>query len=311
MVFQDEKVGKFINTYFISSKINGKEGEGPELKKKLSVPGYPTVIFMNSDGEELYRTLGFDGNKETYLLLLDYFASGIWKGTEDKKMNVLDMKSPYPLIANSLTDDLLKLTGDPDNVDLNFMLALKYTAQYEPDKAIPYFTKVVAIDPQNEKGYADEANYRMAVHAVRKDNDIEPLRSFLRKTSNRRFIESGYTTMASSYARLKDMNPEKAIELYEEALSQLPDDTDLLNEFAWFIHENQLKDHYGRGIELANKAVDLSPKNAYIWDTLAWLYYDKGDVKNARNAMNKAIKLQPDHEEFRKNLDKFQEKKTL
>lgn len=60
-------------------------------------------------------------------------------------------------------------------------------------------------------------------------------------------------------------------------------------------------------IELAQKAAELEPKEARIWNTLAWLFFEKGELQKAIKAMNKAVELDPEREEFKKNLKKFEQ----
>jgi thiol-disulfide isomerase/thioredoxin len=57
--FKDEAAGKFFNENFINMKIDMEKGEGPQLAMKYSVRAYPTLIFLNSKGEEVHRALGY------------------------------------------------------------------------------------------------------------------------------------------------------------------------------------------------------------------------------------------------------------
>ncbi len=62
--FTDEKVGEFFNDNFINLKIDMEKGEGPELARKLQVTAYPTLFFINKDGEIVKRVLGAKPAKE-------------------------------------------------------------------------------------------------------------------------------------------------------------------------------------------------------------------------------------------------------
>lgn len=57
-VFVDEKVGKFMNANFICLKTDMEKGEGPELSRKFDVSAYPTLLFLNSEGGLVQRTVG-------------------------------------------------------------------------------------------------------------------------------------------------------------------------------------------------------------------------------------------------------------
>jgi len=57
-VFQLEVVGALFNDNFISIKVNAERGEGPELAKRFGVTVFPTLIYLNSEGEVVKQQLG-------------------------------------------------------------------------------------------------------------------------------------------------------------------------------------------------------------------------------------------------------------
>ncbi|MBA3901373.1 MAG: thioredoxin family protein [Bacteroidetes bacterium] len=62
--FSDKEVGGFYNPNFINVAIDGEKGEGPELARKYSVTGYPTLLFFDSKGNLIARTAGFHNAKD-------------------------------------------------------------------------------------------------------------------------------------------------------------------------------------------------------------------------------------------------------
>jgi thioredoxin 1 len=59
ITFPDAAVGKYFNDRFINVKIDGEKGEGPTIRQRYEVRGYPTLLFLNHDGEVVHRTAGF------------------------------------------------------------------------------------------------------------------------------------------------------------------------------------------------------------------------------------------------------------
>ena len=57
-VFTDSEVGAYFNDYFVNVKIDMEQGEGPNLAKAWEIRGYPTLIFLNGDGEVIHRSMG-------------------------------------------------------------------------------------------------------------------------------------------------------------------------------------------------------------------------------------------------------------
>lgn len=57
-VFPLPTVGDFMNTHFVSLKVDMEKGEGPELSKKYEVQAYPTFLILDSEGKEINRLVG-------------------------------------------------------------------------------------------------------------------------------------------------------------------------------------------------------------------------------------------------------------
>lgn len=57
--FRSKAVGEQYNPAFVNISLNGEKGDGPALALKYQVRGYPTFLFINSDGKVVYRTDGF------------------------------------------------------------------------------------------------------------------------------------------------------------------------------------------------------------------------------------------------------------
>jgi len=65
-VFTKPEVGALFNQKFINVKIDMESGEGPKLAKKYPLEGYPTLFFINPDGEIVKQVIGYQ-NPETLL----------------------------------------------------------------------------------------------------------------------------------------------------------------------------------------------------------------------------------------------------
>ena len=55
--FGDANVIQFVRQYLIAVKVDGDRSR--KLRQRFSVEGYPTILFLNSDGAELKRIKGF------------------------------------------------------------------------------------------------------------------------------------------------------------------------------------------------------------------------------------------------------------
>ncbi|WP_165372130.1 thioredoxin family protein [Emticicia agri] len=57
-VFTNTEVGEKFNASFINYKVDAEKGEGNTLAKKYSISGYPTYLFINAEGDVVYRAIG-------------------------------------------------------------------------------------------------------------------------------------------------------------------------------------------------------------------------------------------------------------
>ena len=60
-VFTQKKVGDVFNEKFVNIKIDMEKGEGIDLKKKYSVTGFPTLLFLDAEGKVVHKKVGATG----------------------------------------------------------------------------------------------------------------------------------------------------------------------------------------------------------------------------------------------------------
>jgi thioredoxin-related protein len=57
-VFTQKEVGEFYNQNFINVKMDMEHGEGPEFARSFPVRAYPTLMFINPQGEKFHDHVG-------------------------------------------------------------------------------------------------------------------------------------------------------------------------------------------------------------------------------------------------------------
>lgn len=57
-VFPDNNVGLFYNSNFVNFKLDMEKGVGKEVKKTYGISAYPTLLYINGEGEVEHRSLG-------------------------------------------------------------------------------------------------------------------------------------------------------------------------------------------------------------------------------------------------------------
>lgn len=58
-VFTRDDIGTLFNKEFINVKFDMESGEGPMLAEKYPLQGYPTLFFINPDGEVMKEVIGY------------------------------------------------------------------------------------------------------------------------------------------------------------------------------------------------------------------------------------------------------------
>ncbi len=102
---------------------------------------------------------------------------------------------------------------------------------------------------------------------------------------NVEYITQVYTMKADVYYRMKEYD--KAFELYELALKKNNEDLTLLNNFAYYLAEQdvRLKD----AEEMAAFVIEKEKDNSTFLDTYAWVLYKRGKLKEASKIMSDII----------------------
>ncbi len=93
------------------------------------------------------------------------------------------------------------------------------------------------------------------------------------------------TMRADVYYRMKDYK--KAFELFDEALKYNNDDLTVLNNYAYYLAEQDQK--LKEAEEMAKKVIELEGDNNTFLDTYGWVLYKRGKLKEAAEVMQKII----------------------
>ena len=101
-VFTDKNVAEFYNKNFVNARIDMEKGEGRDIAAQYGIRSYPTLLFLNGEGEVVGKELGYL-NTEDFLAL----------GTKNNKPD---------LVNSNLKDEFLK--GKLDQTSLLSFITL-------------------------------------------------------------------------------------------------------------------------------------------------------------------------------------------
>lgn len=80
-----------------------------------------------------------------------------------------------------------------------------------------------------------------------------------------------------------------ALAVFENALSQKPNDVMMLNNLAYLLTENLQRPE--EAVELARKAATLAPNNSLVLDTLGWSLFRAGETAPALTALERSVSI--------------------
>jgi tetratricopeptide (TPR) repeat protein len=195
------------NVINLSQDIIFVRAEGKKdtlISDRYKIAGYPTVILMNSSGEEIDRIFGYV-KPDTFVTIIEDYLQGI----------------------NTLDDLVRKFEEDSSDIDLAFRLADKYEGRRMYEQAGIYYQKVVEMDPEDRKGKSDDALFSLAWIQIRgKDYSkaLEVFKNFLQKFPQSEMALDAEMYIPYCYSKIGDTT--QALELYQKFLTQHPDSPD-------------------------------------------------------------------------------------
>jgi TolA-binding protein len=187
---------------FVFAKVNAKEDT--TAAQHYGIAGFPTVVLLNSRGEEIDRILGFLPPQEFIRQIEDYLAG---KGIFSSVLQELEEK--------------------PNDVHLIFEVAERYYGRAKLDEAVDHYEKVFWWDQWNEKGKSDLALYYIGI-AQRKDKAydqaIVQFQRLIDTYPNSQLVPDAIVYKGYVYGKWG--KTEEAIATYEGFLSEYPDHGD-------------------------------------------------------------------------------------
>ena len=108
--FPQQTVGDYFNKNFVNYKIDAEKGEGPGLAGKYEVSAYPTLVFVNAEGELVYKFMGVrtadkliaeGGRKPCVYMLLAPRIAAMEKEYEQGKRGKVFLGEYYALLKES------------------------------------------------------------------------------------------------------------------------------------------------------------------------------------------------------------------
>lgn len=304
-VFPQDKVGAFYNENFINVKIDMEKGEGIDLAKLYKVRAYPTLLFVNGDGELVHSAVGYRDadelielgkvaiNPETQFAALQKRYELGERDPEFIRKYALDLADKYDSNAANVAEEYMAMQNDwkrPENIQF-----LSNFVGGNPDSKInSYFlaNKDVFVNHIG-KEYVDQATMQLAISELRATN-MNLSETDFNAILDKYFNEGNSvakTNIKLMYYKNKGQK-DKAISLIKsEGYEFAKGNPMALNQHAWYFYENtDNKSDLKKAVSWVDEA--LNEQRIYsILDTKAALLFKLGKTKKAMKTANEAIAL--------------------
>ncbi len=139
-IFENENVSEFMGENFLVVKVSPVDSVFAPLSKHFNLNYQSSVIFMDNNGNEIDRTVSYDGNRDAYLNFL---------------RNVSEGRNLYCQVFMAYEKDTMDVRN-------NYLLANKLLFRNDLKDAAKHFNKVLFLDPGNANGYNEECKLKIA-----------------------------------------------------------------------------------------------------------------------------------------------------
>lgn len=312
-IFPNEKLGIIYDEGFISVQIDMEKGEGLDIAQQYQVNAYPTLLYLNSKGEVLMRSVGASQEIQDYIELArtaqDPEGNMLFLTAEFEKNRTnptfmsryLEVFSRADMLKNEVVDDYFALVPFEKWTQAPYWQQIQQYVQ-----GVDFKTFAHLIDHKEEvrqiKGDSADAFFSQQIlsHLYNKRyraRHEDQLRDF-REELNRWQALWPYDSSISFKLNLFDAELSKDMDLWMELAAKgtqqfVWNDGEYLNNLAWSVYtireERANIKELHMALYWADRAVELYPEH-YVLDTQARLRLAVGDEKGAVQAAVEAAR---------------------
>ena len=314
--YTDQRVIEFAKKNLISKKIDAEKNNGPQQKKKYRVKGYPTILLLDSEGNEIDRIIGYRPPEEFFNelnriknrenTLSDLITR--YKQSINNSSVKIDLAEKYILMnlpdsARLLLDNIYSYQKKKHQLDfsVSFNLSQLYYKIRSLDRSIEILDQIVESGVDS----SDIAYFFRLLYKSKRSSDIDALLEYAELSENIDRKQKSYWQIIRILKKHKrDPSLEaklylKVIDLYTSDYKYLPS---LLNGFAWRMTE--LEKNLDIALVKINKALEYG-EDIKILDTKAEVLWKLNRSEEAVEIIEKCILSDPQNKYYKDQKKKF------
>lgn len=306
-IFVLDEVGEYYNQNYICFKIDGDKERSHELVKKLQIRAYPTLAFLDSKGNVLYKQSG-GTNKEGMLALgkknYELFS-------KFPKAKAAYTKNPKDKEAVKQYSELLVLSGDQkegERVTDEYLSSIKkgemteelswyLTQNFLFDVSSKSFNKMIKVFPDFKKAHAtDYKKYysRLMAETIGKavkDGKMDKINT-LDKLNKKHSPDPSKCDKHSLFMKVKyyegKNDRSNFLSNADAYINKYATSQEILGFVTNVIQKHKEDSEFKKATTWTKNLIEKEDNvlNNYY---LAYLYYAQKDYKNAKIVVDKAI----------------------
>jgi tetratricopeptide (TPR) repeat protein len=261
--------------------MNANDQYAREIFDEYNCQGVPHLLFVDKNGKEVDRIIGYLPPSE-YLLRI-----------KDIKNN-----------KHTLNDYLTQYNDGLNNADLIAEIASKYEQRGDMENAKEFYSIIIKEYPDLLSDHYKKATYFIASNAFRTGVDMA-LKAYILSFPDSPYIMDAYYSMLGYYSEKEMKN--KELEIFSQLIQQFSEDANVLNQYAWRMTE--LDEKLEDALEKARKAVVLTVDNpqsqAMILDTEAEVLWKLERFDEAIEVIERAISIDSKNQYYKDQKKKF------
>ncbi len=306
-VFPDSSVGEYFNSMFVNTKFDMEKGEGVDLAGKYSIRAYPTLLWIDGDGEVKHKIVGgldvagliqngkkavdptpgiltgmrkryADGDRDVNFLS-DYLntLNSAQEKYDDVFQEYLSKLAPTDFTDKKHAQTIFNLTKDLKSVGLSYVMKHRdYDMNLVGADAFNQKINQIATKAVSEAPHAnDKALFEGAIDLVQANKAPDHAEKILK-------LSMDYYSGMNDWVNY-DKNASQYVKKYASKNAAL------LNDVAWtyFLNVNDEAQ-----LQKATKwsFTSINTDNKYTYNlTYAYLLYKQNNYKEAERACDYAI----------------------
>jgi len=172
-----------------------------------------------------------------------------------------------------------QIDGNPQNPDFYVLLGKIYAIGKDVSRARTSFEEAFNIDPNNMHALFNLAQLEQSQGSI--DEALKHYEVIRAKNPRNSFI----SLMIAMLLETKGQT-EKAKDIYEQILVTNPENLIAINNLAFYLAEHTpTAENLARAEKLILPFIDKAKNNLSLTDTIAWIYYRKGQYEKARDLL--------------------------